>query len=418
MKIILISIGTRGDMEPFLAIGEILKEKGHQVICAFPEQFRDLVEDSNLEFASLGSKYIEMLESDVGKAAMGESGSGLKKFLANVKLARKSTEINKELVNKQYELIESEIPDRIVYNGKVIYPIIWGLNNRGKNILVCPLPYMHYVRDHTHVAFNSNFGPFLNKLTYSLANFGLVTTVKITKRWLKITRKITRKQIRNAILSNKAIYSISPSLFSRPDYWNENLKVLGYHERNKALNWRPDKDLNDFLEKHKNNRILLITFGSMTNPEPEEKTKIIMDILERNKIPAIINTASGGLVKPDRYDSELLHFVSRIPYHWIFPKIYGVIHHGGSGTTHLALKYGCATMIIPHIIDQFVWNKIIYDMGAGPKGVKVGKITKKNLELKILELVNNTSFKKKAEQVANQMKKEDFKEELYNSIVE
>jgi sterol 3beta-glucosyltransferase len=418
MKIILISIGTRGDMEPFLAIGEILKEKGHQVICAFPEQFRDLVEDSNLEFASLGSKYIEMLESDVGKAAMGESGSGLKKFLANVKLARKSTEINKELVNKQYELIESEIPDRIVYNGKVIYPIIWGLNNRGKNILVCPLPYMHYVRDHTHVAFNSNFGPFLNKLTYSLANFGLVTTVKITKRWLKITRKITRKQIRNAILSNKAIYSISPSLFSRPDYWNENLKVLGYHERNKALNWRPDKDLNDFLEKHKNNRILLITFGSMTNPEPEEKTKIIMDILERNKIPAIINTASGGLVKPDRYDSELLHFVSRIPYHWIFPKIYGVIHHGGSGTTHLALKYGCATMIIPHIIDQFVWNKIIYDMGAGPKGVKVGKITKKNLELKILELVNNTSFKKKAEQVANQMKKEDFREELHNSIVE
>lgn len=416
MKIILISIGTRGDMEPFLAIGEILKEKGHQVICAFPEQFRNLVEDSNLEFASLGTKFIEMLESDVGKAAMGGSGSGLKKFLANVKLAKNQTEINKKLINKQYEIIESEIPDRIVYNGKVIYPIIWGLNNRGKNILVCPLPYMHYVRNNTHVAFNSNYGSFLNKLTYSLANFGLVTTVMITKRWLKITKKITRKQIKNALLSNKAIYTISPSLFSRPDYWNENLKVLGFHERNKTINWRPDKDLNDFLEKH--HRILLITFGSMTNPEPEEKTKIIIDILERNKIPAIINTASGGLVKSDKFDSELILFVSQIPYDWIFPKIYGVIHHGGSGTTHLGLKYGCATMIIPHIIDQFVWNKIIYDMGAGPKGVKVGKITTKNLEPKILELVNNSSFKKKAEKVASQMENEDFREELYNSIVE
>jgi len=416
MKIILISIGTRGDMEPFLAIGEILKEKGHQVICAFPEQFRNLVEDSNLEFASLGTKFIEMLDSDDGKAAMGGSGSGLKKFLANVKLAKNQTEINKELINKQYEIIESEIPDRIVYNGKVIYPIIWGLNNRGKNILVCPLPYMHYVRNHTHVAFNSNYGPFLNKLTYSLANFGMIMTVMITIKWLKITRKITRKQIRNALLSNKAIYTISPSLFSRPDYWNENLSVLGYHERNKVINWRPDKDLNDFLEKH--NRILLITFGSMLNPEPDEKTKIIIDILERNKIPAIINTASGGLVKPDKFDSELLHFVSRIPYDWIFPKIYGVIHHGGSGTTHLALKYGCVTMIIPHIIDQFVWNKIIYNMGAGPKGIKIGKITTKNLEPKILELVNNSSFKKKAKQVANQMENEDFREELYNSIVE
>ena len=71
MKIILISVGTRGDMEPFLAIGEILKEKGHQVICAFPEQFRNLVEDTDMEFASLGTKFIQMLESDLGKAAMG-----------------------------------------------------------------------------------------------------------------------------------------------------------------------------------------------------------------------------------------------------------------------------------------------------------------------------------------------------------
>ncbi|MEJ2305107.1 MAG: glycosyltransferase, partial [Anaerolineales bacterium] len=140
MKIILLSIGTRGDMEPFIAIGEILKEKGHQVICAFPEQFRDLAEDTNMEFASLGTKFIEMLDSDIGKAAMGGGGSGLTKFLANIKLASHQTEINRELVSKQFEIIESQDPDRVVYNGKAIYPIIWGFNNRGKNILVCPLP--------------------------------------------------------------------------------------------------------------------------------------------------------------------------------------------------------------------------------------------------------------------------------------
>jgi sterol 3beta-glucosyltransferase len=236
MKIILISIGTRGDMEPFLAIGEILNEKGHQVICAFPEQFKDLVEDSNMEFFSLGTRFIELLESDDGKAAMGGSGSQLKKILAYIKLAGKQTEVNKELVDKQYELIESEIPNRIVYNGKVVYAIIWELNNRGKTILVSPLPYMHYVKNHAHVAFNSNFGPFLNKLTYLLANFGLVTTVMIAKKWLKLSRKITRKQISYVLLSNKAIYTISPSLFSRPDYWNENLKVLGYQKKKKVTN--------------------------------------------------------------------------------------------------------------------------------------------------------------------------------------
>ena len=180
MKIILTSVGTRGDMEPFLALGEILKEKGHHVICAFPEQFRSLAEDANLEFASLGEKFIELLNSAMGKAAMGGSASGFEKFMAALKLAQNQTEPNKELVQRQYEIIEAENPDRVVYNGKAVYPILRGLKYPGKNILICPLPYMHYVRDHSHVAFNNNFGPFLNKLTYGLADFGLVMTTKIS----------------------------------------------------------------------------------------------------------------------------------------------------------------------------------------------------------------------------------------------
>lgn len=192
MKVILISIGTRGDMEPFLAIGDILKEKGCHVICAFPEQFRKLAEDADMEFRSLGLKFTELLDSDDGKAALGGSGSVLKKMLAYIKLALKQKDINKELVNRQYALIESDNPDRIVYNGKAIYPIIWGIHNRGKTILVSPVPYMHYVKNHTHVAFNSNYGSFLNKLTYGLANLGLIMTVQITAKWLKMSEKITR----------------------------------------------------------------------------------------------------------------------------------------------------------------------------------------------------------------------------------
>lgn len=418
MKIILISIGTRGDMEPFLAIGDILKEKGHKVICAFPEQFRNLVRDSNMEFASLGKKFIELLESDEGKEALGGSSSGLRKYWAYIKVASKQTEANKELVHKQYELIESQNPDRIVYNGKATYSIIWELDHRGKTVLISPVPYMHYIKNRTHVAFNSNFGPFFNRLTYTLADFGLITTLKISAKWVKNKRKITRKQIKNVLRSNKVVYTISPALFSRPDYWNDNRKVLGYFESHKEMRWQPPQSLTNFLERHKNHKILFVTFGSMTNPSPWEKTKIITDILKRNHIPAIINTAAGGLSEPDTYDSKLLYFVSEIPYDWILPKIYGVIHHGGSGTTHLALKYGRPTLVIPHIIDQFVWSKIIYKKRAGPKGIRINKIKTKNLEPKILELMNNRSYKEKAEHIASQMEKESFRQELYESITE
>lgn len=75
-------------------------------------------------------------------------------------------------------------------------------------------------------------------------------------------------------------------------------------------------------------------------------------------------------------------------------------------------------MIIPHIIDQFVWNNIVYDLGVGPKGVRIDKLTQKILEPKILDLVNNNSYKEKAEQVARQMRTEHLREEIYQSIID
>ena len=98
--------------------------------------------------------------------------------------------------------------------------------------------------------------------------------------------------------------------------------------------------------------------------------------------------------------------------------MYAVIHHGGSGTTHLGIKYGCASMIIPHIIDQFVWNRIIADSGAGPKGITIGKITTTNLETLILELYHNKEYKERATKLAAQMQKEQgLIDELYKEIV-
>lgn len=414
MKIILTSIGTRGDMEPLLAIGELLHKRGHQIICMMPEQFRSLAEDSRFEFATLGWDFIKMLDSPAGKTAMGGGRFTWKKLMAYKELIKVQGPINKAMVQIQRDVIEKEQPDHVVHNGKVIYPVIWSWKNKGKTTLISPVPYMHYVKDHAHVMMDKNFGAFFNKLTYKLVNYGLVKTVMSSVKSLNLKEDIKQKQIQEALFSNHAIYTISPTLFERPDYWSENLEVLGYHERDIQVNWQPTKELNTFLAKY--NKIMLVTFGSMINSNPPEKTKIILDILVRNKIPAIINTASGGLVKPNGFESEYIHFVNRIPYDWILPKMYGVVHHGGSGTTHMTLKYGCASLIIPHIIDQYVWNTILSKKGAGPKGMDVSKIKTQNLETNILDLLENPSYKKRAEELAASMGKEDFEEELCASI--
>lgn len=415
MKILLTSIGTRGDMEPILAIGEILKGHNHDIICLFPEQFRSMAEESGFRFASLGTEFMDMLKSDDGKSALGGSGGGFKKLMAYIRLASKYSNINKQMLKKQRKVIDAERPDRIVHNGKVIYPIIWRKSNPGKTILNGPIPYVaHPVKDHAHVAFNGNYGSFLNKLSYKVANYGLIKTVMKSVKMLDLKDKVSQSDIAHGLASNKTIYTVSPALFKRPDYWPEQAKVLGYHERDKAVNWKPSEELESFLANH--DKILFITFGSMTNTKPEIKTKVILDLLTKHKIPAIINTSSGGLLQPERFTSEHIHFVSSIPYEKILPKMYAIVHHGGSGTTHMAMKYGCASLIVPHIIDQFMWNDLLSKKGAGPKGPSISKMSTATLEDKILDLWNNPSYKSKAEEIAQEMSKEDFREEVYRTV--
>ena len=151
------------------------------------------------------------MESDAGKAAMG-GATGFKKILGTLKLAFNQKEANKELLQKQQEIIEGERPDKVLYNGKAVYPIIWTLKHKGKSIFISPLPYMHYVKGHSHVAFNSNFGAFFNKLSFSLAHFGLIVTVRQSMKWLKMNEKFSRAEILHILKNNKSIYTISPAL--------------------------------------------------------------------------------------------------------------------------------------------------------------------------------------------------------------
>ena len=122
-------------------------------------------------------------------------------------------------------------------------------------------------------------------------------------------------------------------------------------------------------------------------------------------------------MQPELYNTDLFYFVNRIPYDWILPKVYAAMHHGGSGTTHLSVKYGCASLIVPHIIDQFLWNNIIHNKGLGPKGVSVQKLSKSKLAPLMKDLWQNEAYKTTAKNVGKRMLEEDHSKELVDFIV-
>lgn len=416
MKAILFSIGTRGDIEPFLAIAQLLKEKNWDLICVFPEQFRETVEKMGLPFKGFSKEFLDMLDDKEAKKFMGGRGSIFKRIGFLIKMARVGMKLSKDILALQHHIQKEENPDRILYHPKCNYSLIWGMTNPGKSILVSPIPGVSHTINHLTIL--GNYGKVLNKLSYWLGNtMKAIILKKVSKRYRKDYHglKITVSSIKKAMLENeKTFYAISPSLFPKPKYWPSPANVVGYYERDKMVNWHPDEELIEFLEKNK--KFILITFGSMSNSNPKEKTSIIVEVLKRNKISAIINTSCGGLEKPDKF-SDNIHFVSNLPYDWIFPKTYAVIHHGGSGTTHTALKYACPSLIIPHILDQFFWNKIVSKLHLGPKGMSIKNLSEKNFECKLLDLVNNDSYKRNAKLISEKMKTESNKDKLYEMIV-
>ncbi|QSE98666.1 glycosyltransferase [Fulvivirga lutea] len=414
MKILLTSIGTRGDIEPFVAIGEILNKEGHEVAYSFPEQFKSLITDKS-NYHPLSEKAIELIESKDGRIVMGKA-SLFHKLRALFRLYIKSLQVNRILMQQQYEIVEYENPDLIIHNVKCIYPFLWGLKHAKQTILVSPVPYfIYYVSGHSHIGFNKNFGSLINSLTYKLSNFGLIKTINVSQKYLPQDQKFSKTEIKNTLFQKKLIYTISPSIFQRPDNWPENVQVLGYHERDKMNDWTPNLTILEFLSKYP--KVLFLTFGSMVNSHSEENSELIYALLVRLEIPTIINTAAGGLIKIRKYaTTEHLHFVEHIPYNWILSRVYAVIHHGGSGTTHLALKYACPTLIIPHIIDQFGWNKLVHKLGVGPKGISINKLSAKRLKPLICDLLQNKKYKRKVDDISFKMRNEHYEERLSRFI--
>ena len=413
MKILLTSIGTRGDVEPFLAIGALLKEQGHEVSYLFPEQFGNLVETEDA-FFPLTPKFLELIESEDGKAFIGNS-SFLRKLRALRVMYKEGMQVNKLLVKQQYQTIESLNPDLIVYHPKCNYPLLWGLHKQKRTVLISPIPYViHRVLGSAHVGFGNNRGLF-NKWTYSLANKGVVKAIFDAQKVLPDLPKIPKAEIHKRWKTERLGYAVSPSLFKRPEEWGREVQVVGYHERNKQKATPLDEKLAEFLANHEN--IVLVTFGSMVNQQPGRISRIIYESLDELGFPCIINTAAGGLESLEEFSSHPnFYFAETLPYDSVLPQIDAIIHHGGSGTVHNGLKYNCRTLLVPHIMDQYKWNELIQQLGVGPEGISINRLKKVSFKKKVQDLMTNPTYKKNTARLAEAMRQESYEKALVDFI--
>lgn len=378
-----------------------------------------MVQETGIAFHGFDKRFLELLASNTGKTLMGGSGGFINKINALLRLGRDSWKLQSTLIETQKVLIQKYAPDKVFFHPKCVYPILMETVHPGTNILVCPIPcIVHKVNEYTTMGIkgNGNYGMLLNSFSYWATNW--IRTVVFFRMAKKQRKDLTshpslRDLYQTLVHKTKTLYTISPSLFPRPQYWSNHLYVTGFLTRKRSLNWHPEENLLHFLSNHE--KILFVSFGSMTNREPEAKTNAILNVLRKHKIPAIINTSWGGLTATENCNHHLI-FVDNIPYEWVFPRVYAVVHHGGSGTTHEACKHGCPSLIIPHIVDQFFWNKRIASLGLGPQGVPINKLSEKTLSPLLLDLWQNKKYRENARVISQKMAQEGQPESILGLV--
>ena len=411
MRVLIATIGTRGDVQPYVALAVGLKSAGHQVtICTCP-QFREFITEYGIGFASLEDGLLKLLESDTGRAFF-EDLNGVFGVLRTIpKVLKQVGPIHRRMVDDCWAAVESHNPDVIIYHPKMFCVPAFAAVRKIPAILamLCPL----HVATGDSPMFGWSMGRFYNRSTYRLVHqLTTLGTRSYLRKWRSEFDKdgLSKKSSSTHISAGKPIpvmHAHSQFVCPRPTDWPEYASVSGYwflpQETLNGSVWEPSNELSKFLEAGQ--PPVYFGFGSMAGTDPSRLSQIILAAVEKAGVRAIISTGWGGIVNVK--NSTAIYVLESAPHEWLFPQMAAVVHHGGAGTTAAGLRAACPTIICPYGLDQPFWGRRVAELGAGVAPISQKKLTDLILADAIKRVTSGASYRASATKVAELIKAED-----------
>lgn len=405
LQIVILIVGTRGDVQPFVAIGKRLQDYGHRVRLATHANFKEFVLTAGLEFYPLGG------DPKVLAEYMVKNKGFLPSSPSEIPIQRKQLrEIIFSLLPACKEPdMDSGIPfkaDAIIAN-----PPAYGHTHVAEALKV-PI----------HIFFTMPWSPtseFPHPLSRVKQHAGYRLSYQIVDSmiWLGIRDMIN--EYRKKKLKLRPItflsgsqgsasdvphgYIWSPNLVPKPKDWGPKIDVVGFCYLDLASNYQPPEELLKWLEAGE--KPVYIGFGSLPVQEPEKMTQIIVEALDMTGQRGIINKGWGGLgnlAEP----KDSIYLLDNVPHDWLFLQCKAVVHHGGAGTTAAGLKSACPTTIVPFFGDQPFWGDRVHARGVGPPPIPVEQFTLPKL-VDAINFMLDPQVKEKAIELAQAMESED-----------
>lgn len=402
MHIVILTAGSRGDVQPFIALGEGLVARGYQVTLGAPAMFESFVADYGVPFAPLDDEFLKITETPEGAKAV--EGGGSLGLIAKVK------PMLRRLMDDALKAAEDA--DLIIYHPKVLgAPYI--ADARGiPAILSLPLPAYTPTAEFPNpiMPIKSNIG-FVNKLTYGVLKLvkapylDVINDFRVKSLGLPKTGRFSDDLKRADGSPIPVMYPVSRHVIPVPADYPPHVTMTGYWFLPAPTDYTPPADLTAFLDA--GDPPVYVGFGSMISVDPQAKARLVIEALQRANVRGVI--ASGwGAVKLDPADLPPTIFaLNSAPHDWLFPRMAAVVHHGGSGTTASGLRAGVPNVIVPFLGDQPFWGQRVHALGAGPAPILNKNLTADALTEAIRAAVTDSTMRDNAARVGNLLRDED-----------
>lgn len=400
MRVSIHTLGTRGDIQPYLALARGLIDAGHEVSLAAPRQFESWIHSLNVPFHALPGEFLDLLNTPEGKAAVAGGSGG---FGAGFKLLKHVKPLMNQLFSEEWAASRDFNPDLIVYHPKALAAPHIAEHLKRPAILASPLPGFTPTREFASplLPFRS-LGP-LNRLSHSLmANLGEQLFKRTIHNWRRETLGTEPNRVR-APTPYRTIYAYSPTVVPRPADWADDVLVSGYWFLDEQADWQPSAELAQFLSEGP--PPVYVGFGSMPSADPVAQTSLVLEALAMSNHRGLL-VSGGGAFDRSRLPPSV-HVLESAPHAQLFPRVQAVVHHGGAGTTAAGLRAGKPSVICPFFGDQPFWGDRAMELGAAPPPIAHKKLTAAKLANSIREATENPSYREAAEKLAESIRKEE-----------
>lgn len=394
MKIALLTLGTRGDVQPFAVLGKALQERGHDITLATARNFETFINSYSLNFHPVDADFQQILNSEEGKKMMSNP------FSARKHLNRLIYPMIEDALNTFYSI--SKQHDCVLFHVKAMADYFADGTNATlirTNVVPAIEPTSEFINP---IISFSGLPRAFNRFSYKFSDWGMKMMGKPIKEFRK------KWGLDGPVRDSKllSIYGISPHYLPQPKDFPKTTHFTGF--------WldRSDKELDqrlvDFLQV--GDPPILLTLGSMPFESKLNLAITLKEMVEKLKIRLIV-IRGWGLTETSELENDTnIIVIDSAPYEKLFPFVKAVIQHGGIGTIAACLKAGKPFLTCPVLYplgDQHFWGMIGYKQGVGMKPIPLKKITREKLFEAVKELVSNQSLYANAQMMMEKLKDED-----------